>query len=296
VTTVEIRLKPRGPFRLPPRAPMLWGHLAWALREQRGEGALRDWLERFQVAPPFLISSAFPSGFLPRPLLPTVAVSDTRQRKALKRVRYISFDLYREVAQRGEVALVAHLQTEVDSAPDWLPSTRTRVTIDRGTGGALEGALYDDELLWFSGSDTLSVYLRGDSQPVTEATDLLKRVGVLGYGGRASIGMGHFTVEGVNQVALPEHPQPTHAVTLAPVLPNPAMQGYWRLETYWGRLGGYFASQAKPFKRPHLRVVEGSTLDLASRGGMLELTPDPPPAPGVQVWDYLYAFPLGISL
>lgn len=302
MTTVELRLTPDGPFRVPLRAPTLFGHLAWAVREQRGEVALRDWLEPFETQPPFLLSSAFPTGFLPRPLLPSAPAANTQLRKDVKRVRYLPFELFREVCSRGEIALVEAMRDDVGASqrhPDWVPSSRTRVTIDRSSGGALQGALYDDDLLWYDGAGsgtTLSIYLRGETPAIDDAVTLLRWVGNLGYGGRASIGMGRFSVTNIAAATLPEAPNATHAVTLAPVLPRADMQGYWRLETYWGRLGGHFATHAKPFKRPHLRVLEGSTLDAATRGGMLDVTPDPPPAPGVRILDYLWAFPLPVEI
>ena len=293
---VEVRLKPTAPFRAPPRAPGLWGQMAWALRYLEGPQALEAWLERFRSAhPPFRISSAYPTGFLPRPLLPLPHVEDTALRKRLKTLDLLPLEVFHEVSTRGMEALVAWARTEPATAPAWEVHARTRLAIRRATGTAREGALYTERAYWLA-ADTLSVYLDGAADAVQEAVQLLEWVGRLGYGGRASIGLGRFTVTEVRPFTLPAAPNPTHAVTLAPTLPPAQRAGWWRLEPYWGRLGGAYATHAKPFKRPYLRVVEGSVLPLEHTGGLLEVTPSALPEDGVRIWEYLWAFPVGVEV
>ncbi|AEB10941.1 type III-A CRISPR-associated RAMP protein Csm4 [Marinithermus hydrothermalis] len=293
---VEVRLKPTAPFREPPRAPGLWGQMAWALRYLEGPQALEAWLERFRAdPPPFRISSAYPTGFLPRPLLPLPHVENTALRKRLKNLDLLPLEVFQEVATHGMEALVAWARTEPSPAPAWTAHARTRLAIDRRSGTAKEGALYTEPAYW-PAAGTLSVYLNGTEEAVQDAVRLLEWVGRLGYGGRASIGLGQFTVAEVRPYTLPEAPHPTHAVTLAPTLPPTQGAGWWRLEPYWGRLGGAYATHAKPFKRPHLRAVEGSVLPLTHTGGLLEVTPSTPPEADARIWEYLWAFPVGVEV
>ena len=53
------------------QADTVFGHLCWSLVRRRGEGALREFLARFEGEerdPPVLVSDGFPDAYLPRPL------------------------------------------------------------------------------------------------------------------------------------------------------------------------------------------------------------------------------------
>ncbi len=274
-----------------PKAPTLWGHLAWWVRYTQGEAALKEWLEAFRHDPPFLLSSAFPTGYLPRPLLPQVRVDDTAKRKALKRIRYLSFATFGRVIREGEGALLEAPELKGEGAPRLTLATQTHVGINRGTGTAQEGILFTDRVYWLEQTWTVYAQLRHSADYLEEA---LREIGSLGYGGKASVGLGRFEVVGVEEVDLPEAENPTHYLTLAPTLPKG--EGFWALETYWGRLGGHYAQAETPFKRPYLRAVEGSVFKERPEGSLLDVTPEPAPEEGVRVWEYLYAFPLGVRV
>lgn len=69
----RVTLRPRSPFLSPLQSDTLWGHLAWALAYTEGDAALDHFLARYGDAqagePPLVISTAFPAGTLPSPLL-----------------------------------------------------------------------------------------------------------------------------------------------------------------------------------------------------------------------------------
>lgn len=278
----------------PPSAPTLWGHLAWWVRYTQGEKALLEWLEAFQHDPPFLISSAFPTGYLPRPLLPQIQVQDTKQRKALKRIRYLGFATFERVIREGEKALLDSPELLEGKTPSLRRATQTRVGISRITGTAQGGILFTDRVYWLNDKRdqqtwTVYVQLRQEADYLETA---LRGIGLFGYGGKASVGLGRFEVVDTQEIDLPETENPTHYVTLAPTLPEG--EGFWALETYWGRLGGHYAQVETPFKRPYLRAVEGSVFKEKPGGRLLDVTPSPAPEEGVRVWEYLYPFPLGV--
>lgn len=276
----------------PPTAPTLWGHLAWWVRYTQGERALLEWLEAFRHDPPFLISSAFPTGYLPRPLLPPIPVQDTIQRKKLKGLRYLSFETFARVIQEGEKALLEAPELSQDKAPRITVATQTRVGIARSTGTAQEGILFTDRVYWLGQQEwTVYVQLRQGADYLETA---LREIGTFGYGGKASVGLGRFEMVGVEEIELPETENPTHYVTLAPTLPQG--EGFWALETYWGRLGGHYAQAETPFKRPYLRAREGSVFSRVPSARLLDVTPNPAPEQEVKVWEYLYAFPLGVRV
>jgi len=285
-----------GSISAPPSAPTLWGHLAWWVRYSQGEDALRGWLEAFQQDPPFLLSSAFPTGYLPRPLLPQVLVEDTARRKALKGLRYLSLKTFARVIREGEQALLDAPELKDQKAPKASLASQTRVGINRLTGTAQEGILFTDRVYWLNNkenSQTWTVYVQLRHQ-VDYLEQALRDIGRFGYGGKASVGLGRFELVGTEELELPEAENPTHYLTLAPTLPSG--EGFWALETYWGRLGGHYAQAETPFKRPYLRAKEGSVFREKPTAGLLDVTPEPAPEDGVKIWEYLYAFPLGVRV
>ena len=290
------------PVSAPPRASTLFGHLAWMVHYIDGDGALTRLLERFKTAPPFLLSSAFPAGHLPKPRLPPVddaRLLESRFRKAAKRVDYLSLETFARVAAEGERAFLD--SPEVQRALEGLgpsPSLtlRLRVGIDRQSGTAREGALFTEEAYRLQ-QRTFYVRFLDDTYSPIWLEARLKAIGLQGYGGRSSVGLGRFEVVGVETVDLPEADGANAYTTLSPFVPANA-NGYYDLEPYWGRLGGHFSYAETPFKRPYLRAVEGSTFrgEAGTAGVLLDVTPATAPEEGVAVYEYAYAFPLGVRL
>ena len=281
-----------------PRAPSIYGQLAWWVRYSRGEVALLSLLEEFKTQPPFLLTSAFPTDFLPRPLLPPLVhprLAETTVRKGLKAVRYLPVKTFAEVVRSGSEAVLLDLLGQEDSLkqPSFERLQRTRVGISRVTGGAETGILFTDETI---GLPTLSLYAVCNSNTYTSdwLFDALQHLGHQGFGGRTSIGLGKFTVTRERNFELPESTEPTAYTTLAPCLAQP--DGWYALETHWGRLGQHFSQAANPFKQPYLRAIEGSTFRQAPVGQLLDTTPSPPPQPGRQIYDFLFPFSLGVKV
>lgn len=304
-----IPLEFSGPVRQVPEAPLLFGHLAWALVFSAGRAELDRFLEPFIAGePPFLISSVFPAGYLPRPLLPPAKnpkLRESQLRKEFKKLRWLSFAQFASVAQDGEDSLVEPLAKELEARnsarlsekPSFkiLAEDRVRVGISRATGGAFPGILFGEKLTRLEGE--FGFYLKTQpSYDVEFLRQLLETVGLMGIGGKTSIGLGAFRVGEPKKVELPQAEDGNAETSLAPFLlpENPA--GFYRLEPYWGRLGHHYAHSPNPFKRAYLRGATGSTLVGKVRGGMLELTPTPAPETGVEVFEYGYAFPLGVRV
>lgn len=294
-----------------PRAPALFGHLAWMERWRSGEAGLRNLLESFRENPPFLLSSAFPVArgqgkrlpLLPRPKLPPVLERDSRKRKALKRIRYLPFDLFRRVAEEGDMVLAEALEgaAHVLDGAALVPSgyhvelaeeVRTRVGIARATGTHAPGVLFSDAALRVAEA-VVYVTFTSDSFGPQWFEARLREIGLSGFGGKKSIGYGAFGVENGGEVELPEASEASAYTMLSPALPLD-VEGWYSVEPYWGRLGEHYAFAENPFKRVYYRAVEGSTFRKRPTGTLLEVTPKPPPEEEVRVYEYLYPFALGV--
>ena len=277
-----------------PSASGLFGQLAWWVRYREGDRGVAAFLESFRAAPPWRISSAFPQGHLPRPLLPPAndsRLAESAFRKALKRVRYVDVSTFAAMVHEGEGALLARLETNVEGNRTSRAVNRTRVGIDRAHGGAYEGLLYTDTLEQPLGIWT--VYVQAAAPEVlTWLHEGLTYLGLTGYGGKASVGAGRFSVAEPRSLELPEAEHPNAYTTLAPCI-APNSDGYYQLETYWGRLGGTFTHHENLFKRPYLRASAGSTFyGEPPQTALLETAK----VGEATVYDYLYPFPLGVRL
>jgi len=297
-------IKPLSGFRSWPRASTLWGHLAWAIRELKGEHALSGWIDAHRSAidarsdPPVKLSSAFPKNTLPRPILPPVLVADTIVRKQLKAIRWLPIEIFEHVAAGGEAKLVELIEAgdlpPVSSAAEQTAS-RTRVAMDRRTGAAAKGLLFEEVLYWYSG--TLTIYAQtSDVTPPKQLAELIDYVGSNGYAGGSSTGNGHFQlIEGPREVRLPGATNGTHDMLLGPGLLPENPSGWWRTETYWGRMGNVFALASTPFKKPYLRLIEGSVLQ-DPNPALLNVTPPTEPQNGVKIWENLYPLTLPLEV
>ncbi|MEZ0322330.1 MAG: RAMP superfamily CRISPR-associated protein [Thermus sp.] len=278
-----------APVRSLPRAPTLLGHLLWWYRYTHGKEALEELLPSLPQRG-FRLSSAFPEGFLPRPKLPPVQVEETTLRKRLKGLAFLSFETFREVAERGEEALLEAPEVKKGlEPPKGRLLRRFRVGIDRATGGAQKGILFAQELFFPEGR--YAVYAL--DEPPFDLEEALRFVGEMGFGGLASVGAGTFRLEGKEAVELPEAQNPNAFASLAPGPLEGAR--FYELEPYWGRLGGGYVG-AKPFKKPHLRTREGSVYGNKEAFLLLDVTPEDPPEAGVRVYEALQVFPLGVRV
>lgn len=277
-----------APVRALPRASTLLGHLFWWYRYTHGKEALEDLLQRLPSLD-FRLSSAYPEGWLPRPKLPPLQVEDTTLRKRLKGLALLSFETFQNVAQKGEGALLEAPEVTKNHAPPTPRRLRrTRVGIDRATGGARKGVLFTQDLLFPTGR--YAVYALGE--PPLDLLEGLRFVGSMGYGGLASVGAGVFQVEGPEAVDLPEAREANAWATLAPSPLEGAL--YYEPEPYWGRLGGGYVG-ARPFKKPYLRAKEGSVYRDKNALRLLDVTPSEPPE-GARVVEVLQVFPLGVKV
>lgn len=75
----KITIKLKSSVITPFHSDTLWGHICWALRYTQGEKELLDFIECYYSGePPFVISNAFPKGYLPFPVLEPMVKTQQR--------------------------------------------------------------------------------------------------------------------------------------------------------------------------------------------------------------------------
>ena len=282
--TVKLTLCPLSAFGTRLVGDTLFGQLCWAVRNRFGEDRLRELLAGYTENRPYaVISDAFPSGYLPRPSLPQhwfEEVAD-EDRKAVKKRAWLPIDKFEEPL----AAWLSHCKAGGE-IPGAAPLSRPQAhnTIDRRTGttGTDQFAPYAMSQLWFgqdlrrcgqreSGSDS-SPEVRLDIYVVVDETRLgcedlrllLSDMGSLGFGRDASIGLGKFRLDHLENVALPGQQEADAWMTLAPCAPQrlgfDALRSFYQVFTRFGRHGDIGVYGPNPFKSPVLLAQTGAVL------------------------------------
>lgn len=256
------RLTLQVPFGTPWQADTIFGHLCWAMLRLHGEPALRDFLEPFrQGEPTLLLSSGFPEGLLPKPLVPLQLPSDVPQSEAFQRRRTFRKLEYLTLADFQRV--LNGTLSKPDPVDELLKSVKSRATtknqVSRLTGTTgQEGNLFGFIEYWMP---KVVIYLKLASGIDGLVKELFDYLAETGYGKRKSVGYG--AIRELKWEAFPGFATPPNAngfVTLSPFVPaaSDPTDGSWRTRVKYGKLGEERAVSGNPFKRPVLMLTEGS--------------------------------------
>jgi CRISPR-associated protein Csm4 len=327
--TYKLIIEPKSPFVTPLHSDTIFGHLAWAIVYDQGEKRLQEVLDEFQSGkPPFLLSAAFPEDTLPVPILPPLSQKETaklvaqrpgndsvvaRRRlieeiKKTKNVEHISMDDFKDLA--AELSTVKLTQLLL-AKPGLEPSKKEvimRTAVDRITGTAKEGKLFDLEETFYGYKNQdefrpvrLSIWfrLRDDSWK----SEIYRRFKIMegsGFGKRKSTGLGQFQiVSDIVEAELPSVADPNAFVTLSSYVPqvDDPSHGYYRYIVKRGKLGGHWALAGKVWKAPLLMFTQGSIFYTNGGpadyyGGLVHVLD----RDESQIFQYAYAFPLGVRV
>jgi len=317
--TYRLRLLPRSAFLSPWQADTIFGHLCWAIRRHEGENALLEFLEPFRVNEPRLVlSNAFPSDFLPRPLMrpPNAPSSGSpkmeqveamRRQKETRGVKYVKLDEFNALCRGESLELVVQQDTL------WT-ETILKNQINRLTGGTTPldeeegGNLYSVDEQRFVDVKTgallpMAVYVKvADDKWAERTLDLFKRVSLSGFGAKKSAGYGQFEVQGFEPFdGFLQLPEADGFVSLSNFVPAPSDpdKGHYHTLVKYGKLGEEYASSGRlsPFKFPILMLGAGSTFYISeSRDFYGQLVRGVHPEDeGIVQYGYAFALPVKLA-
>lgn len=266
-----IVLLPQGPFGTPLRADTLWGHYAWqvAYDSELFAGGIDALIGAMRVGPrvvlggPFICTGDDPAWYLPRPTLPLTKLFPgylrSEEKKLLKRRRWLRITSFDEITCSAETLYEAPY-LEGSHIP------RTHNTISRLTGRTGSGvfAPFEEEEVWHR-NIKWGILVSCEKSDLPGLIEGLTRIGKMGYGRNASTGSGRFSVKDVTSITLKST---THErfVTLGPLVSTDKAinwsRSYCVTEVRFGRHGGEFAHQSRPFKAPLVFVKEGAVIEM----------------------------------
>ncbi|MBV5310883.1 CRISPR-associated protein Csm7 [Chromatium okenii] len=278
--TLALRLRPLTAFGSPLLGDTLFGQVCWAVRHRFGLERLNVLLEGYTAGHPFVVvADAFPEGYLPRPALPLSAYRAVAgaDRKQTKRRHWIPLaalaaplpDWLQQSQSDADLIGLAGDATKPRHASPALtvlhPQPHNSISRLTGTTGRGDFAPYTLMQRWHTPEVALCCRVVFDSEriAVSEIRQLFEDIGLSGFGRDASIGLGKFSVEPLEQI-WPTQPQANACLTLAPCAPQglgfDSARSYYEVFTRFGRHGDLAVQLGNPFKTPLLLARAGAIL------------------------------------
>ncbi len=251
----RLELKLHSPSATPWHADTLFGALCWQWRNLFGEPDLLHLLDRFLQAPPFALSDAFPTGYLPAP----IGISHRPANSVKKKPPlYLNEDAFLQLL-RGQPAPQTVLTEHREL---WHDANRLHACIGRWTGATADGgALFETPAERLASSAGLTVFFVAEPDCLDRLSACFQALSLFGFGKKRSAGLGAFEIS--------HEPQPctwlldsagmSGFVALSHFVPsrNDPVRGQWGLRRKHPKYQGDLVSC--PFKNTILTLTPGST-------------------------------------
>ncbi len=323
--TIEITLE--SPIITGFQSDTIFGHICWAIRflYQNGENKLREFLETYnqEGMPPLLVSNGFPTGYLPKPVIPPITqdeldafigrenrIADSFKIKTIKKLPFIRKDSFGQLllGTLTPLTLFKSMDTDYTTIMEDLSKEQSMVvqhnTVNRMEGKVKQGLYAQEETFYDTDVGKFVIYLKTNYFSREELKNIFTFIGEGGFGRDKSTGKGYFTFDIDDGIDLREAQNPNAFMTLSSFIPkkNDPVEGYYQTMLKYGKLGGLYAKgtpevNGNPFKKPLIMFSAGSVFyDNTYRkdkpyGALLD---DVHHNKGIR--HYAHAFPIGINL
>lgn len=248
-------LKLESSLITPLKGDTIWGHVVWGVANHEGDEAVSQFLEESKLQEPsFIVSSAFPKGFIckPYPKHESRREMDTKlysQIKKEKKKKFISASDLIDGASPPSITDFKYEQSHV-----------MHNTINRFSN-TVEDGLFSIQEMWPT-SNEFDLYVLS-SYSVDRVKQLLEWAFENGYGADASTGKGKLLVTEVESVKPKLHTK--KYVALAPFVTDfsSVKAGSLQADTFirTGKIGGNFATSMSPYKKTIVMFEEGAVLE-----------------------------------
>jgi len=261
---IRLVIKPLTGFGSLPVGETFFGQSCWTIRNLFGEERLQDLLKGYCQGEPFLVvSDAFPSGYIPLPLMPSF-FWETRSEdlKVLKKKRWFPRNKLSEPLTGWQK--LACSDSEVYGGNLFSQEfLQTHNSIDRTTGttGNAVFAPFVQSVQFITGEYDL--YLGFDSNRISqeELEEVFRVIGISGFGRDASVGLGKFEIQDSESVQFEQ--SKNSVMTLSGCCISGLELGsptFYKPDTYFGRHGSLYANGVNPFKKPIIKVQTAAVL------------------------------------
>lgn len=199
----RIKFKPGSPSGSDITSDLLFGHLIWAYYYMKGDAEVAELIERFIEDPPFLLSSGFPDGYLPSPVIPPQRWKDISEKtkvelkksreedKLRKKLKWLSCNDWTTVQGNMEGLYKLPL---AESLPEYGQIAITRNMINRDTNRVQDGNLFTETYLTSTFQQTVYIFVRDAQFDRSWFVPLLEYLECNGIGRDRSVGKGRFSI------------------------------------------------------------------------------------------------------
>lgn len=298
------KITPGSPLITPLMSDTFFGHFCWAMLYRKGEKGLSEFLDSFgqgKVAP-VLFSSAFPSGYLPRPSIPKLSMDKVREfiRKhfgeskksileGLSEVsswryrQFISSDQWLELKENySENRLYEKFmadKTSSDLTDDKFLKVEVAAAkvVNRINETGVGRGLFYKQRVWYHKEIILDLYVEINDEKLKDSVQwfMTEHLPVNGFGADKSSGMGSLSIVSDNDFD-PESfsvnaPDACMSLSLTSFQGMETFDAFYHLKTKFGKLGGNFAvsgpdgGEPRPFKKPVLMYEPGAVFLCSER-------------------------------
>ncbi len=270
MTIYQMTITPKTPFSSLIKGDTLFGYACWEYmyaHDAHGKDALDldNILRDYAHTPPFVVSDAFPKGYIPRPQVPSHMLGLTKEDPSMKKKKKIPYCAVSDMKKPINEWLSGDKEQESFVTTD----TRTHNRINRKTCSTDEDfAPYNKKILYLNQklNKHWHIYIvlpSNSSIDIDTVGDLIKSIGQMGYGGGKTRGMGKFAVDEITAYSPPVNKNCNAFLTLAPHISQGGtntQQCYYKPFTRFGKMGDMGALSQKPFKSPILMINTGAII------------------------------------
>ncbi len=279
--TYKITWESLSPYRTELQSDTIFGHMAWALRYQKGASFLMKVIEELKRKPSLVFSSAFPIGLLPIPAIPCpdrvkrVIPDWISVAKELKDMAYVSRDYLETVNYHFDWETILNDRSRLHKSP----TEKTLIFgnyINRISGTTTEdmASLYAAETFFQDNQTLLESYLKADSDLITrkDIQQACQYIADYGFGKDKSTGKGRFklSISDFEEKPIADSNAFLNLSNMVPC-PSDSTRAVYTGFTKFGKLGGSFALWDSPFKYPIYIIKPGAVFwDTSPHGSLLD--------------------------
>ncbi len=289
----EIVIKPVSFFGTPLKGDTIFGHFMWQILMDNSlvKKPIDELIDSYKHNPFVVFSSAYPklyakgkdNFFVKRPDLPLEfwqnnqnfsRVDTIKDRKKWRKKKYLKIGRDLKVICKKENLYseqnIAQMYAEeikdmdLDIQKIEIDFSRIRNKINRLTSTTGEGfAPYEVKQFAYLPFMEMSVFVLYDETAIDidKIEIAFERIGQMGFGKDASIGLGRFNLGDSDELDLPDFSDCHALYTLSPCVPEKRYKKcFFQPFVRFGKHGSFFATSRNPFKNPVLMMDEGAVI------------------------------------
>ena len=266
----KMTIAPQGSIGTPFRSDTLFGHACWAMKMYESEERFEEFLNNARDQKPELIfSDGFPSGFLPKPLIPIPQIefntpNELRKLKNFNKQKWINY----KIANNNNWDFNKLMNLDLQSIPNEpFHEERFHNVIDRITNTTSENSLFvTSSQRYFDRWQSIDIYLYS-KWDIDKLTNFIKKLFSVGYGKDQTTGSGEVKIiNNPKPIEVPSYDTP-YFLTLSRLIPDDSIvleNSFYDIEAKYGKIWSGL-SPINPFKKPIMQILPGSVVKLKTQ-------------------------------